>query len=82
MATTERARRHVFLFQDGAVDGLRAGTTVQTIRKRRDPEVRPGDVLSLRQWRGGAYRSRQQAIVPDVVCLSVRPAFVRVNLLE
>lgn len=69
-------RTHVYTFQPRFHDAIKSGAKTQTVRGRRARAVMPGDVLSIRTWTGKAYRSKQERLIPDTVCLSVRPVVI------
>lgn len=58
----------VFLFQPRFAPLVAAGTKHQTIRLQ--ARCQPGDTLSLRQWSGKPYRSKQQ-LLGTVTCVDV-----------
>ena len=60
----------VILFQDRFADKVRDGSKRQTIRKT--ARCKPGDILSLRRWKGKPYRSKQE-ILREAVCSAVTP---------
>lgn len=62
----------VLLFVPRFAPPIRAGTKRGTLRtpNARSP-FRAGETISLRTWSGKPYRSRQQEIVPPVVCSCV-----------
>jgi hypothetical protein len=47
------------LFQHRFADAVQSGVKRQTIRPARQRPVNAGDSLSLRKWKGKAYRSQQ-----------------------
>lgn len=58
----------VILFQSRFAPLVQSGQKTQTIRKK--ARCKPGDQLSLRQWSGRPYRSKQEEL-KDGVCTSV-----------
>jgi uncharacterized protein YqfB (UPF0267 family) len=58
----------VILFQSRFAPMVQSGKKTQTIRKK--ARCQPGDQLSLRQWSGRPYRSKQEEL-KAVVCTSV-----------
>jgi len=58
---------HVVMFQPRFARKVEAGTKLQTIRLPRKVPVKPGDWLSLREWTGKPYRSKQR-IIREVTC--------------
>ena len=74
----EKPRRHVLTFLPRFHGLIRDGAKRQTIRGRRKREIRAGDVLTLAKWLDKPYRSKQERLIPDAVCLSVRPAVIEV----
>ncbi|MCA1686907.1 MAG: hypothetical protein LC745_13250, partial [Planctomycetia bacterium] len=70
----------VFLFKPRFVEPVRTGAKRQTVRRARKWPVRRGDVLGLRRWAGQPYRSPQAEILPPVVCASVAPIRVAVDV--
>lgn len=63
---------HIVMFERRFVSLVRRGVKTHTIRPRRKRPIHVGDALSLRCWRGLAYRSRQQQINQGFV-VSVAP---------
>jgi hypothetical protein len=59
----------VIMFQDQFAEQVRCGSKRQTIRS--SARCAPGDVLSLRKWKGQAYRSRQE-LLRGATCAWVR----------
>jgi hypothetical protein len=60
----------VLMFQDRFAGKVRDGSKPHTIRKT--ARCKPGDVLSLRQWTGKPYRSKQE-VLREEVCQTVTP---------
>lgn len=59
----------VVMFQRRFVDAIQKGVKTQTIRLfRKGRAIQPGDILSLRVWKGKARRSKQR-IIREAVCL-------------
>lgn len=63
----------VILFQPHFASLVRRGAKTQTMRKK--ARCKLGDTLSLRQWSGRPYRSKQ-VVIREVVCKSVAPVCV------
>lgn len=63
----------VFIFKPEFVPGIEQGTKRGTIRN--DATCKPGEPLSLRQWSGRPYWSKQKEI-KQVVCENVEPVVV------
>jgi hypothetical protein len=63
----------VIIFQPHFANLVRRGDKNQTMRKK--ARCKPGDTLSLRQWSGRPYRSKQ-VLIKEVVCKSVAPVCV------
>lgn len=63
------------LFESRFVPAIESGRKVHSIRQRRIHPIRPGDPLSLRQWREKAYRSPQRTIL-DTTCLAVMTCWI------
>ena len=63
----------VLMFQDRFAGKVRDGSKRQTIRKT--ARCKPGDVLSLRRWKGKPYRSKHE-IMRTVMCTAVESACV------
>ena len=59
----------VIMFQDQFAERVRCGSKRQTIRS--SARCAPGDVLSLRKWKGQAYRSKQE-LLRGATCAWVR----------
>ncbi len=69
----------VLMFQDQFIPKILDGskhTTIRKIRKRGNPK--PGDILSLRQWTGKPYRSKQE-VIKEVVCEAVDIIYIYEN---
>jgi hypothetical protein len=62
------AKVRVITFQPHFATLVQRGAKTQTMRKKASCE--PGDTLSLRQWSGQPYRSKQ-VLIKEVVCKSV-----------
>ena len=60
----------VLLFQSRFAPKVAAGEKCQTIRPARKVPICPGDLLSLREWTGKPYRSKQR-ILRSARCTSV-----------
>lgn len=82
MPTLTEPRTIVLLFKPRFVAPIVAGTKRQTVRRERKHPVRRGDALSLREWSGSPYRSPQREILPPVVCTSVAPVSVAVDVFK
>lgn len=65
----------VIMFQPQFVPQIEAGTKRSTIRPR--ARCKPGDELSLRQWTGKPYRSKQREIMCRPRCKAVND--IRIN---
>ena len=63
----------VINFQPRFATLVRRWAKTQTMRKK--ARCKPGDTLSLRQWSGRPYRSKQ-VLIKEVVCKSVAPVCV------
>ncbi len=61
----------VILFKPEFAIKVVDGTKTQTVRRDGKRNPKPGDILSLRQWSGLPYRSKQQLLIPVVECKSV-----------
>lgn len=70
-----RSRNHVILFQPRFAALVQAGTKCQTIRPPRQRAIQVGDTLSLRQWTGKPYASKQR-ILRTAICTAVGPIFL------
>lgn len=68
----------VLLFKPRFGPLVRTGAKRQTVRRSRRVAIRPGDRLSLREWRDKPYRSPQAPLLPPVRCLSVEGVSVEV----
>lgn len=53
----------VLMFQPRFAPLVKAGTKRQTIRPKRNRPIKPGELLSLRQWQGKPYRSKQKFLI-------------------
>ncbi len=60
----------VFMFKPRFAPLVKDGTKRQTIRPERKHRVFRGDVLSLREWSGKPYRSKQ-TVLKETQCESV-----------
>lgn len=58
----------VVMFQPRFARLVEAGEKWQTIRPKRKIPVRAGDRLSLREWTGLPYRSKQRQLRDETVC--------------
>lgn len=71
------------LFQPRFVPMIQDGRKTQTIRRERKRPIKVGDELSLREWTGKPYRSKQReigrAVVTNVDRISFIPPWVWVN---
>lgn len=63
----------VILFQPQFHAAIKGGTKRSTIRKT--ARCKPGDELSLRQWTGKPYRSKQR-VIAEKKCTKVTPIVV------
>lgn len=63
----------VLTFQPRFSALVETGAKRHTIRGERKRPIRPGDLLSLRQWTGRPYMSPQRVLRPPMPCLSVTP---------
>jgi hypothetical protein len=59
----------VLLFHPRFAEPIQSGRKCQTIRPERKRPIKPGDELSLRQWEGKAYRSKQVELLA-VKCIA------------
>ena len=59
----------VLTFQPQFHDFVRSGQKTSTIRDK--ARCKPGDELSLRQWIGMPYRTKQKLLIPNQVCAAV-----------
>jgi hypothetical protein len=66
----------VFMFKPRFARLVEAGTKRQTVRPWRNNPVHVGDELSLREWTGGPYRSKQR-ILKTAVCVATTPFSIR-----
>ena len=62
----------VIMFQSRFARKVESGEKPHTIRLPRKNPIKAGDELSLREWLGKPYRSKQQVLM-ETVCTSVRP---------
>ena len=72
-----KPRRHVRMFKPRFALLVQAGTKLSTIRPTPKREIRAGDVLDLRQWKGLPYRSKQRKL-REAICTRVTP--IRISL--
>ncbi len=74
-------RRHVRMIQPRFVPLILSGAKLNTIRPTPQREIRPGDILDIRQWEAKAYRSKQIRIVEvevaDVSRIEIGDSWVR-----
>lgn len=59
----------VLTFQPQFHDPVRSGQKTSTIRDK--ARCKPGDELSLRQWIGMPYRTKQKLLIPNQICTAV-----------
>lgn len=62
----------VLMFKPQFAPLVKAGTKRQTIRPKRKHPIKPDDELSLREWTGKPYRSKQQILRDGVICKNVK----------
>jgi hypothetical protein len=62
----------VLMFKERFAALVREGSKPHTIRPERKRPIKVGDALSLRQWSGAAYRSKQ-IVLREAVCIAVQP---------
>ncbi len=67
---------HVILFQPRFAPLVRSGAKLQTIRPKRKREIKPGDTLSLREWAGKPYRSKQR-VLAGAACISSQRIIIK-----
>ena len=60
----------VIMFQNRFADKVLSGTKLQTIRPPRKRPIVVGETLSLRQWSGAPYRSKQ-SVLRSAECVRV-----------
>lgn len=65
-------KNHVIMFQPWKGALVEKGASLQTVRPPRKRPIKPGDTLSLRQWTGAPYRSKQREFRRATV-VSVQP---------
>jgi hypothetical protein len=74
----------VLMFQKRFAPLVKSGAKRQTIRPKRKHPIKPGDHLSLREWEGVAYRSKQvelgEARCKSAVPITVTNHFAMVRL--
>lgn len=68
----------VLMCQPRFVPDIRAGIKIHTIRPHRKRPIYPLDSLSLRQWRGAPYRSKQKEVLATE-CEAVVPIVITVD---
>ena len=69
------------LFSRRFAPAVEAGTKRQTIRPPRKRPIRAGDQLSLREWTGAPYRSKQRTLGFGV-CMSVEPVEIGLDFAD
>lgn len=67
---TEEGEMKVIMFQSRFASKIIDGSKVHTIRGERKRGIKSGDILSLREWTGKPYRSKQR-ILNQVICVGV-----------
>lgn len=60
------------MFQERFAAKVESGEKQQTVRPTPKRPVKAGDKLSLRQWTGKAYRSKQR-LLREAICTDVSP---------
>lgn len=63
----------VLMFKDRFASLVESGEKTRTIRKH--ARCKPGDTLSLRQWTGRPYRSKQR-VLRTAICRNVVPVLI------
>lgn len=80
---TQVIEMKTILFQPRFVPLVQDGRKTQTIRRERKRPIKVGDELSLREWTGKPYRSKQmeigKGVVTNVDRISFIPPWVWVN---
>ncbi len=56
-------KSHVIMFQSRFAAKIKSGLKATTIRLPRKRPISPGDRLSLREWKGKPYRSKQRILL-------------------
>ncbi len=70
-------KAHILMFKPGFVDAIRTGKKFRTIRPPRKREIRVGDILDLRIWRGRPYHSKQETFL-----ITICEAAIQVRITE
>lgn len=70
----------VIMFKERFARLVESGTKKHTIRPPRKKSIKAGDILSLRQWTGLPYRSKQRE-VRRALCAAVHTVTMSANLL-
>lgn len=68
----------VLMFQPWKARKVESGESRQTVRPERKNPILPGDDLSLREWTGKPYRSKQK-VLREEICHSTRPVEIDVG---
>lgn len=63
----------VLTFQPRFAPLVESGRKLHTIRGERKKPIKPGDLLSLRQWTGRPYMSPQRLLRQPTPCIAVTP---------
>lgn len=76
-------KKHVRMFKPQFAQLVEAGTKCQTVRPTPKRLPRAGDSISLRAWRGKAYRSKQrvlrEAVISEVAMVDITETGIAVN---
>lgn len=62
----------VLMFKDRFGELIRSGQKTSTIRALKRP-IKPGEILSLREWSGKPYRSKMRRLITDTPAKTVEP---------
>lgn len=64
--------------QTGFADAFLSGRKIHTIRENKEGYYKDGDIVSVRQWSGKPYASKQ-VVLRDGICVSVLPIIIDFN---
>lgn len=71
-----RQKTFILMFQPRFARLVESGEKLQTVRPVRKRPIFPGDMLSLREWTGAPYRSKQR-LLGESPCIGVSPVDIK-----
>lgn len=79
----EQARRHVRMFKPQFAPLVESGVKCQSVRSRPKRMPRAGEPISLREWTGKPYRSKQrvlrESVITEVSSVDITETGIAVN---